>query len=207
MKARDGVTLNDGGGGVAEEEALMELTRHGAEINVTKPIALVGLMGAGKSTIGRRLASVLHVPFLDADVEIVRAAGLSVSEIFERHGECEFRRGERLVIARLLNGPPHVLATGGGAYMDPETRENMREKAVTVWLKAPLDVLMRRVERRDDRPLLQNGDARGTMMRLMEERYPIYSEADIVIETTNGPHHHAVAATLDALRDYFGARA
>jgi shikimate kinase len=158
-------------------------------------------MGAGKTTVGRRLAQALGRPFADADAEIVSAAGASIEEIFARHGECEFRRGERQVIARLLNGPPIVLATGGGAFIDARTRELMKEKAISIWLKAPLDTLMRRVTRRDDRPLLKEDDPRAVMERLMAERYPIYAEADIVIETGGGPHRSAVAAIVAALKE------
>jgi shikimate kinase len=174
---------------------------------VDRPIALVGLMGVGKTTIGRRLATALHLPFIDADHEIVRAAGLSVAEIFARHGEPEFRRGERSVITRLLNDPPHILATGGGAYMDPATRAAMKEKAVTVWLKAPVDVLLKRVEKRETRPLLAQGDPEAVLRRLMAERHPIYAEADLTVESCNGPHAASVAAVLAALRTWFEARA
>lgn len=165
-----------------------------------RTIALVGLMGAGKTTVGRRLAAALHLPFLDADAEIVKAAGRSIEEIFAEHGECAFRRGERQVISRLLNGPVHVLATGGGAFIDPTTRALMKSRAVSIWLKAPLDVLMKRVEKRDDRPLLKEDDPRAVMERLMAERYPIYAEADITIESIPGPHNVAVNAIVEALR-------
>lgn len=173
---------------------------------IDRTIALVGLMGAGKTTIGRRLATALRLPFADADVEIEKAAGLTVSEIFARHGEPEFRRGERGVIARLLNDPPLVLATGGGAFIDPDTRALIKRKAVSVWLKAPLDVLMRRVERREGRPLLAGDDPEGVMRRLMTERYPIYAEADYTVESTNGPHGSSVAAVLAALAAAFETR-
>ena len=167
-----------------------------------RTLALVGLMGAGKTTIGRRLAQALGLAFADADAEIAAAAGQSVAEIFALHGECEFRRGERKVIERLLEQPPHVLATGGGAFIDPRTRALMKQKAISIWLKAPLDVLMKRVARRDDRPLLKEDDPRAVMQKLIDERYPIYAEADLVIETGNGPHHAAVSLILDALRAY-----
>lgn len=193
------VTRPDSGDSIEREDALAELRRQAQTLNIDRPIALVGLMGAGKTTIGRRLANVLQWPFMDADAEIERAAGLTVQEIFAKHGEADFRSGERRVIARLLTGPRHVLATGGGAFIDAETRATLRQKAVTVWLKAPLEVLMRRVDRRDDRPLLQGGDPRAVMERLMEVRYPIYAEADVVVETNNSPHNAAVAAVIDAL--------
>jgi shikimate kinase len=169
-----------------------------------RTVALVGLMGAGKTTVGRRLAQALRLPFADADDAIAAAAGRSVPEIFADHGECEFRRGERKVIARLLEGPPHVLATGGGAFIDPATRALMQRRAITIWLRAPLDVLMKRVARRDDRPLLQEEDPRAVMQRLMDERHPIYAEAQLIIDTAGGPHNTAVAAVLRALRPHLG---
>ncbi|MGE0742699.1 MAG: shikimate kinase [Hyphomonadaceae bacterium] len=181
-------------------DAAAELHRLAAGIAPDRTIALVGLMGAGKTTIGRRLAQALELPFIDADVAIVDAAGQSIDEIFAQHGECEFRRGERQVIARLLAGPAHVLATGGGAFIDPRTRALMKERAISIWLKAPLDVLMKRVSKRDNRPLLKEDDPRAVMQRLMDERYPIYAEADLTVETGNGPHNAAVIMLLDALR-------
>jgi shikimate kinase len=167
-----------------------------------RTIALVGLMGAGKTTVGRRLAAALDLPFADADAEIAAAAGCSIEEIFAEHGECAFRRGERQVIARMLDGPVHVLATGGGAFIDPGTRALMKERVISIWLKAPLDVLMKRVQKRDNRPLLKEADPRAVMERLMAERYPIYAEADITVESSPGPHNSAVTSILEALRDY-----
>jgi shikimate kinase len=181
-------------------DAAAELRRQAAGIAPTRTIALVGLMGAGKTTIGRRLAQALELPFADADDAIVTAAGRSIEDIFADRGECEFRRGERNVIARLLAGPAHVLATGGGAFIDPRTRALMKERAISIWLKAPLDVLMKRVTRRDHRPLLKEDDPRAVMQRLMDERYPIYAEADLTIETGAGPHNRAVSLILTALR-------
>ena len=162
-------------------------------------IILVGLMGAGKSAIGRRLASRLGMSFVDADDEIERAAGCSISDIFELHGEAAFRDGERRVIARLLARPPHVLATGGGAFMDPETRATIRECGISVWLRVDLDLLVSRVSRRNDRPLLAGGDPRAILRRLMDERHPIYAEADVVVESRDGPHEQTVEAVLGAL--------
>ena len=162
-------------------------------------IILVGLMGAGKSAIGRRLASRLGMSFVDADDEIERAAGCSISDIFELHGEAAFRDGERRVIARLLARPPHVLATGGGAFMDPETRATIRECGISVWLRADLDLLVSRVSRRNDRPLLAGGDPHAILRRLMDERHPIYAEADVVVESRDGPHEQTVEAVLGAL--------
>jgi len=165
-----------------------------------RTIVLVGLMGVGKTTIGRRLAKALDMPFKDADAEIELAAGRSISEIFADRGEAEFRAGERRVIARLLDGPPMVLATGGGAFLDPRTRALIRERAVSVWLRADLEVLVRRVKRRDTRPLLRAGDPREVLERLAAERYPIYAEADLTVETSESPHDAAVEAILQALQ-------
>jgi shikimate kinase len=165
-----------------------------------RTIALVGLMGAGKSAIGKRLALRLGLPFVDADDEIERAAGCTIAEFFERFGEAEFRAGERRVIQRLLYGAPHVLSTGGGAYMDPETRALMRQNAITVWLRAELDVLYDRVRKRAHRPLLRQGDPREILARLMNQRYPVYAEADIVVESTAQPADITTDQVLEALR-------
>lgn len=165
-----------------------------------RTVALVGLMGAGKSAIGKRLALRLGLPFVDADEEIERAAGCSVTEFFERYGEAEFRSGERRVIARLLDGPPHVLSTGGGAFMDAGTRTLMREKAVTVWLRAELDVLYDRVRKRSHRPLLRQGDPREVLSRLMAVRYPVYAEADLMVESTAQPAERTTEQVIEALR-------
>lgn len=166
-----------------------------------RTVALVGMMGAGKSSVGRRLASRLGVPFKDADSEIELAAGCSVSEIFERYGEPAFRDGERKVIARLLEEPPLVLATGGGAFVDPQTRAGLKAHAVTVWIKAPIDVLMNRVSRRGNRPLLRTANPRETLERLLAERAPVYAEADVSIESDEGPHSIAVDLILGALKE------
>lgn len=186
-------------GDLREKPEDPEIARLAQGLHVDRPVALVGLMGAGKSTIGRRLALALKLPFVDADAEIEHAAGLSVQEIFARFGEDYFRRGERRVIERLLNDPPHILATGGGAFIDPMTRTLMRQKAISIWLRADLDVLMRRVERRDDRPLLKGDDPRAVMRRLMDLRYPIYAQADLIVDSSPGPHAASVAAVLRAL--------
>lgn len=167
-----------------------------------RTVALVGLMGAGKSAIGKRLAQRLGLPFVDADDEIERAAGCSVAEFFERFGEAEFRAGERRVIARLLDGPPHVLSTGGGAYMDPDTRALMRARATTIWLRADLDVLYDRVKRRGHRPLLRQGEPREILGRLMQQRYPIYAEADVTVESTAQPAERTTEEVIEALRRY-----
>lgn len=166
-------------------------------------IVLVGLMGAGKTTVGRRLADALGMPFKDADHEIEEAAGLTVSEIFEKYGEDHFRDGERKVIARLIEDEPCVLATGGGAFMNDETRALIKGKAVSVWLKAELELLLERVLRRDTRPLLKTGDPRDILGRLMDERYPVYSEADVVVESGEGPHTRVVAAIAKELANWF----
>jgi shikimate kinase len=161
-------------------------------MTLNKTVALVGMMGAGKTSIGKRLAARLEVPFKDADHEIEAAAGLSVAEIFARFGEPYFRDGERRVIARLLGEAPHVLATGGGAYMDEATRAAMKSCAFTIWLKAPLDILVGRVKKRQEssqsRPLLNNGDMRGTLERLLALREPVYAGADMILESGDEPH-------------------
>jgi shikimate kinase len=164
-----------------------------------RTIALVGLMGVGKSSVGRRLSRLLDMPFFDADEEIERAAQSSVSEIFAELGETQFRAGEQRVIARLLAGPPHVLATGGGAFIHPETRRLLKQQAVTVWLKADLPILAGRVSRRDTRPLLRGKDPVEVLKIQAEARYPTYGEADLIVETGEGSHQAAVALVLEAL--------
>ncbi|MEO0883972.1 MAG: shikimate kinase [Pseudomonadota bacterium] len=166
----------------------------------SRTIALVGLMGAGKSTVGRRLAEVMGRDFCDSDEEIEKAAGLSIADIFTLHGEAEFRRGEKRVLARLLEGEPHVLATGGGAYLDPDTRALLRKHAITVWLNADLETLWERVSRRNHRPLLHQPNPRGKLAQLLEERAPIYSEADLVVESDDGPHSRTVQRILAAVK-------
>lgn len=172
-----------------------------------RSIVLIGLMGAGKTAVGRRLANRLDLPFIDADTEIEVAAGASISEIFAEHGEAFFRQGERKVIARLLENGPQVLATGGGAYMNPDTRANTKAHGLSVWLKADIKVLMKRVGRRDNRPLLVAGDPEKVMKKLMEERYPIYAQADVTVESRDVPHDVIVGAVIDALADKLGCRA
>ena len=172
-----------------------------------RSIVLIGLMGAGKTAVGRRLANRLDLPFIDADTEIEVAAGASISEIFAEHGEAYFRQGERKVIARLLENGPQVLATGGGAYMNPDTRANIKAHGLSVWLKADIKVLMKRVGRRDNRPLLVAGEPEKVMKKLMEERYPIYAEADVTVESRDVPHDVIVGVVIDALADKLGCRA
>ena len=164
-----------------------------------KTIALVGLMGVGKSSIGRRLASALAMPFKDADAEIEAAAGRSISEIFEQFGEAAFRDGERRVIARLLEAPPHVLAAGGGAFDDEQTRRLIAHKAVSVWLKADLAVLARRIGRRDTRPLIAGKDPMEVLEAQAQQRYEAFAGADIIVETGETAHSVAVDAIIKAL--------
>ena len=166
-----------------------------------KTLVLVGLMGAGKTSVGRRLADRLGLKFVDADAEIEAAAGMSIADIFAAHGEAHFRDGERRVIARLLENHGQVLATGGGAYMDPLTRRHISDKAISIWLKADLDVLFKRVSRRKTRPLLNNEDPKAVLEKLIEDRYPVYAEADIVVESIDAPHEVMVEKILTALDD------
>jgi shikimate kinase len=167
-----------------------------------RSIALVGLMGCGKSSVGRRLAARLELPFVDADEEIERAAGKSIPDIFAEHGEAHFREGERKVIQRLLSEGQKVLATGGGAYMNADTREAIRRAGISVWLKADLPVLMRRVLKRDNRPLLKEKDPEAVMRSLMERRYPIYAEADITVDSRDVAHDVIVDEVLKAVAAY-----
>lgn len=165
----------------------------------SRSVVLVGLMGAGKSNIGRRLAARLGLPFFDSDPEIEAAAGETIDEIFANRGERVFREGERRVITRLLAQPVHVLATGGGAFMDPETRILISRRGVSLWLRADLDVLAARVARRSNRPLLKQGDPRAILAELIERRYPVYSEADVVIDSGTGSPEATVTRAIAAL--------
>ncbi len=164
-----------------------------------RPIVLVGLMGAGKSTVGRRLAKRLELPFIDSDVAIEDASGLSAAEVFERFGEEDFRDGERRLVARLIEGEVRVIATGGGAFVDPRTRELLNERAITVWLDAPIDVLADRTARRNTRPLLRNGDAKQTLEQLSMQETPCYAEAHIHIKSGAGAHKDVVEAIVKAI--------
>lgn len=165
-----------------------------------RSVVLVGMMGVGKSSIGRRLAARLAVPFVDADSEIEKAAGMSISDIFARHGEADFRGGEARVIARLLDAGPQVLATGGGAVMNDGTRAAIKSKGVSIWLSAEFEVLMRRVaKRRDDRPMLQTDDPAETLRQLLKEREPVYALADLTIQSREGPHDAIVHEIITAL--------
>jgi shikimate kinase len=170
----------------------------------TRSIVLIGMMGAGKSSVGRRLASRLGLAFVDADAEIEAAAGMSIPDIFQVHGEPAFRSGEARVIARLLDGGPQVLATGGGAFMNPQTRAGIRARGVSVWLRADFDVLMRRIKRRQDRPMLKTDDPPATLKRLMDERYPVYAEADVTVDSREVPHTLIVEEIVLALRNRLG---
>ena len=165
----------------------------------TRPLVLIGLMGAGKSTVGRRLAKKLGWRFVDSDEEIEAAAGCSISDIFAMHGEPIFRDLEKRVIGRLVQEAPAVLATGGGAWMQPEVRALIRRHATSLWLRADIETLLERVSHRGHRPLLEKGDKRAILSRLMEERYPMYGEADILVDSGVGPHENVVGAIL-ALR-------
>ena len=171
-----------------------------------RSVVLVGLMGAGKTSIGRRMAARMGLPFRDADAEIELAAGCSVAEIFRRYGEADFRGGERRVIRRLLAGDPLVLATGGGAFMDPETRAAVRRDAVSVWLRCPLATLVRRVAGRSHRPLLADGSPAEVLARLMAARHPTYAEADLVVDCGDEPPDHTTTKVMQALRDWRPAR-
>lgn len=169
-----------------------------------RPIVLVGLMGAGKSSIGRLLAARLNLEFVDADTEIERAAHASIEEIFKTHGETAFRSGERRVIARLLAGPVCVVATGGGAFMDNDTRRQIKALAHSVWLKADLETLLKRVSRRAGRPLLKNKNPRAVMAALMVERDPVYAKADVTVETSDNPPAEVADRVIKALESHLG---
>jgi shikimate kinase len=173
----------------------------------TRSVVLIGMMGAGKSTIGRRLSARLRIPFLDADTEIETAASMSIPDIFETHGEPHFRNGEARVIARLLDSGPAVIATGGGAFMREDTRSRIAVKAVSIWLKADVDVIMKRVKRRADRPLLQTADPIATVERLISEREPVYKDADITVLSRDVPHEKIVDECIDALHGWVGGEA
>ena len=181
---------------MAEDAKIVELVK--ARLG-SRPLVLVGLMGCGKSSVGKRLAVKLGLPFIDADEEIEHVAAKSISEIFADHGEEYFRNGERKVIARLLESGPQVLATGGGAFINPQTRAKIKAEAISIWLRAELPLLMRRVLKRDTRPLLKTGDPEAVMASLMAERYPIYAQADLTVESRELPHEVMVMEVLMAL--------
>jgi len=173
-----------------------------------RSIVLVGMMGVGKSSIGRRLGARLGLPFVDADSEIEKAAGMSIADIFARHGEADFRSGEARVIARLLDGGPQVLATGGGAVMNADTRAAIKAKGVSVWLAAEFDVLMRRIsKRKNERPMLQTADPAATLRQLLAERAPVYAQADITVQSREVPHEAIVADIMRALAAFLDGSA
>jgi len=173
--------------------------------NLDRSIVMVGLMGAGKSSIGRRLASRLGLPFVDADTEIEKAAGCTISEIFDRFGEAAFRDGERKVIKRLMEGEPQVLSTGGGAFMDEQTRELIAEQGISVWLRADLDLLVQRCSRRNTRPLLQKGDPREILQNLIDVRYPVYGTADITVDAGDRDHEETVDQVIESIGAFMAA--
>jgi shikimate kinase len=181
-----------------EKTVPLDLAQHPALRSRT--LVLVGMMGAGKSSVGKRLAAALDLPFRDADEEIERAAGRSISEIFASRGEAEFREGERRVIARLLDDPPHVLATGGGAFMNPDTRALVARTAISIWLKADPEILARRVGRKDTRPLLRGKDPKQVLTELLAEREPSYSQATLIVHSADAPHQHTVDTIIAALK-------
>jgi shikimate kinase len=193
------VSKSDGGGRQGKAKALA--TRLNG-----RPLVLVGMMGAGKTTVGRRLASRLGRQFIDSDEEIERAAQMSIPEIFEQRGEAEFRAGEMRVIARLLKEKDIVLATGGGAFVNPQTRALVKSDAISIWLKADLDVLFERVSRRSNRPLLKTADPKGTLEKLIADRYPIYEEADVTVISRDVPQDNVAADVIGALLDHLKTR-
>src|SRR3954467_9703450 len=180
----------------------MDLTKR-----LDRPVVLVGLMGVGKSTVGRRLARRLGLPFVDSDSAIEDAVGLPAGELFERYGEKDYRDGERRLVARLVDGEVRVIATGGGVFVDPSTRKLLNERAITVWLDAPVDILAERTSRRDTRAQLRNGDPKAVLQRLSEERRPSYAEAHIHVRSGEGAHKDVVDAIIAALGDYLGKAA
>jgi shikimate kinase len=194
----DIVVQNDANGVVSADLILPRLGR--------RSIVLVGMMGVGKSSIGRRLGVRLAVPFVDADAEIEKAAGMSIADIFARHGEADFRSGEARVIARLLEGGPQVLATGGGAVMNPDTRAAIKARGVSIWLSAEFDVLMRRInKRKEDRPMLMTADPAATLRQLLAEREPVYAQADITVQSREVPHDAILVEIMHALAGFLNS--
>ena len=193
------IAIQNGAAGQASAAAILGLLG-------SRSIVLVGMMGVGKSSIGRRLAARLGVPFVDADSEIEKAAGMSIADIFARHGEADFRSGEARVIARLLDGGPQVLATGGGAVMNADTRAAIKAKGVSIWLSAELDVLMRRInKRKNDRPMLQTADPAATLRELLVAREPVYALADLTVQSREVPHDAIVAEIMTVLAAFLNA--
>jgi shikimate kinase len=193
------IAIQNGATGQASATAILSLLG-------SRSIVLVGMMGVGKSSIGRRLAARLGIPFVDADTEIEKAAGMSIADIFARHGEADFRSGEARVIARLLDGGPQVLATGGGAVMNADTRAAIKAKAVSIWLSAEFDVLMRRInKRKNDRPMLQTADPAATLRELLVVREPFYAKADLTVQSREVPHEAIVSEIMTALAAFLNA--
>lgn len=181
------------------DEALATAGAHVRAALDGRAVVLVGMMGAGKSSVGRRLAKALDLPFVDADAEIEKAAGMSITDIFAKHGEPEFRAGERRVVARLLEEQASVIATGGGAWMDDTTRAKVRARGVSVWLKAEIDTLLKRVKKRGGRPLLKTGDPEQVLRDLLAVREPVYAEANVTVVSREVPHEVMVSETLEEL--------
>jgi shikimate kinase len=179
-----------------------ELSKH-----LDRPVVLVGLMGVGKSTVGRRLARRLGLPFVDSDAEIEDASGFSAAEVFERFGEADYRDGERRLVARLVDGQVRVISTGGGVFVDPRTRELLKTRTITVWLDAPVEVLAQRTRRRDTRPLLRTDNPKATLERIAEEERPAYAEAHIHVRSSDGAHRDVVDAIVKALEDHLAGDA
>jgi shikimate kinase len=176
----------------------------GGLLHLDRSVILVGLMGAGKTRVGRRLAERLDIPFLDTDVEIERETGKTIAELFTQIGEPAFRDGERLMIARLVQGPVQIIATGGGAFMDPRTRATIRAHGLAVWLRADLDTLIARTAKSHKRPLLEGVDRAAKLAELMALRYPVYAEAELTVDSIHGPVEYTVDAVLSALKDHYG---
>jgi shikimate kinase len=193
--------------GIAQDPPPGQAAAQAVRERLDRAVVMVGLMGAGKSAIGKRLAQSLGLNFVDADKEIEEAAGCTIPEIFARFGEPAFRDGERRVIARLLEGPVCVLATGGGAFMDEGTRAKIKERGLSVWLRADLDTLVRRTARRSNRPLLNAGDPRDILGKLMAQRYPVYAEANVTVDSLDAPPESTTARVIDALRAHLAGAA
>jgi shikimate kinase len=179
---------------------------NGLAQRLDRPVVLVGLMGVGKSTVGRRLARRLGLSFVDSDSEIEDAVGLPAGELFERYGEADYRDGERRLVARLIDGQVRVIATGGGVFVDPRTRQLLKERAITIWLDAPVDVLAQRTARRDTRPLLKTPDPKGTLEQLAAIERQAYAEADVHVKSGDGAHKDVVEAIVVALEEHLGKR-
>lgn len=173
-------------------------------LQLPRPVVLVGLMGAGKSSVGKIVAQELEVPFTDSDKEVEEAAGCSITTIFATHGEDAFRDCERRVIKRLLEREPHIIALGGGAFINPQTREIIKERAISLWIRAELDVLVKRTSGKTHRPLLLEGNPEEILAKLIQERHPIYAEADITVESGDGPKEEVAAAIVQALQQFLG---